>query len=386
MRAYIQSDNTKFTRLVSEVFSGNFPASDVNKMNIASLEKFVLRLVEHTSTEMSAKTLSRIKCKDKPKWWPSDVLIEDCNTKEKIKQFRITLKQLVVNCCNFFKTYNVTWLPNTKSWINDENFDVVRGIKRSGNEVYHPSHANKRRKTLLSKNFTADVPNESANTFGDPSETKLFCELDVIESPIDPDPLDQVSFLKLFSLGLNNNIIAKTGRPIFPRIIKFLNCPHIPLSSDAGKLMMKNENYSVPDYVTARKLDRVEWYVNKHIPKIADIKFEISFVPPKYTSRHFYKFPKRQLHQVRGNYAYNEFLIKLCKSLVVVIENEDLFLKKKQLDSFKISVTVPRVSEKILKKHLCNDVVIQIKKEPVIESITKVQFSKFGRRIKPPSN
>lgn len=381
MKAQIPSDNTKFKRLISEVFSGNFPASDVNRMNLASLEKFVLRLVEHTSNDMSAKTLSRIKCKDKPKWWPSDVLLEDCNTKEKIKQFRLTLKQLVLNCCNFFKTYNVTWLPDTKTWINDENFDVVRGIKRNINEVYHSAHASKRRKTLFSKNFTADVPNESANTFDDPSETNFIYKFDIIEPPVETEPLDQVGFLKLFSLGLNNNSVVKMDTPLLSRQIKFLNCPHIPLSSDAGKLMMKNENYSVPDYVTARKLERVEWYVNKNIPKFNDNKFEISFVPPKYTSRHRYKFPKRQLHQVRGNSFYNNFLLKLCKSLVIVIENENLIVKKQQLDSLNISVTVPRVSQKDLKKHLCNDIVVQIKKEP----ITKVQFSKFGRKIKAPT-
>lgn len=384
MRARIQSDSSKYSRLITEVFSGNFPANDVNRMNLAVLEKFVLRLVEHTSADMSAKTLSRIKCKDKPKWWPSDVLIEDCITKEKVKQFRTTLKELIVNCCNFFKTYNVTWLPNSKSRINDENFDVVRGIKRGGNDVYHPSHTSKRRKTLLSKNFTADVPNESANIFDDISEAKIRSNCS--EPPVESDPLDQVGFLKLFSLGLNNNAIVQTEQPVFSRLLKFHNCPHIPLSSDAGKLMMKNEKYSVPEYVITRKLDRVEWYINKQMPRVGDIKFEITYVPPKYTYSHLYKFPKRQLHQVRGNHAYNEFLFKLCKSVVIVIKNEDLLAKKKILESCKMCVTVPRVSENIIKQHLCSkDILIQIH-NVVDKPMPKMQLNKFGRRIKAPNN
>lgn len=378
MLAHIQSDNSKFSRLITEVLNGNFPARDVSKMNLAVLEKFVLRLVEYTSVEMSAKTLSRIKCKDKPKWWPSDVLIEECNTKDKIKEFRSTLKQLVLYCCNFFKTYTITWLPNTKTWINDENYDVVRGIKRSGNEIYHPSHNSKRRKTLLSKNFTADVPNESANVFDDSCDTKLFCNF--IEPPVESEPLDQVGFLKIFSLGLNNNTGIISDRPLYSRQLKFQNCPQIPLSSDTGKLMMKNENYSVPEYVITRKLDRVEWYVNKQIPKVIDIKYEICFMPLKAVATHFYKFPKRQMPQIRGNSAYNDFLSKLCKCLVVVVENEDLVAKKKHFDSFKISVTVPRVSGNSIKQHLRKDILIQIKQEPVVEKVNK-----FGRIIKPPS-
>lgn len=383
MRAFTPSDNSKFTRLIGEVFSGHFPASDVSKMNLASLEKFVLRLVEYSSANMSAKTLSRIKCKDKPKWWPSDVLIEECNTKEKIKEFRITLKQLVLNCCNFFKAYNITWLPNTKSWINDENFDIARGVKRGVNEVYHSSSQNKRRKTLLSKNFTADVPNESANIFSDLPDITLFDD-HYDEPPVDSDPVDQVSFLKLFNLGLNNNMVIKNERPIFSRQVKFHNCPHIPLSSDTGKLMMKNENYSVPEYVTTRKLERVEWYVNKHIPKVIDTKYEISFVPNKCKVKHFYKFPKRQLHQVKGNHIYSEFLFKLCKSLIVIIKNEDLLAKKRELDSYKLSVTLSRVPKQILNKHLCNDVVVMLNKKQVGEQITDLpKVSKFGRKIKP---
>lgn len=340
-------------KLVKEVLSGTFPKRQVSRMSYDRLEQFVLNLVKHTCVDVGAKNLSMIK--EKPKWWPRDVLIERPDSKQQVKQFRLTLKQLIVNCCNFFKNTG-----HTKLWINDENFDVIKvnGVRPRKSGCDTSNSTSIKLKTLSTKNIcVVSVPKIVPELF---SFSQDPCFLDGSEE-ITVDPVDQAGFLKCFDLVLNNNALPKPEAPSFSRPIKFLNYPQIPLSSDIGKSMMERENYNVPEFVAMRRLERQEWYVNKEIPRISQCNYEVSFVPNN-KFNHIYKFPKKQFHQFHGNYHYRTFLFKLCRPLIVLVENEDLIEKKRKLDSFKVSVKVPKLKTVQLKKYLCREARVVLRK------------------------
>lgn len=356
-------------KLIKEVLNGNFPKKQVTKMTSDQLEQFVLNLVKHTCVEVGAKNLSKVK--EKPVWWPSDVLIRKPLNKDRkmeTKQFRDTLKQLVQNCCNFFKGNNEKWLPPVNTWVNDENFDIdtVKSLKRSVPDESDSEHLRHKSKIIFSKSDPVIyVPNISSNSICCSADTVVSNQTEIYtDISVKEEPPNQIGFLKSFNLGLNNNDCPKPEVANFSRPIKFQNCHNIPLSSDIGKSMIKRENYGVPDYVTNRKLERLEWYVNKEIPRFVEVKYENSYVQNSKENEHFYKFPKRQFCQPRGNLAYQDFIFKLCKPLNVVLKRENLLGLKNKLDSLKV-VEISRLSKDILNRHVCKKFKVVLKQSHI---------------------
>ncbi|KAG5863642.1 hypothetical protein JTB14_015967 [Gonioctena quinquepunctata] len=361
MRSEVQNSGCARFRLLKEVLSGNYPEKSVSKMNVNSLEAFVLRLVDFTSVKASAKTVTTIDHTNKPKWWPSDVLIKkSLDNKESTKIYRGSLKQLIINCCEFFRDYKQQWLPLYKSIVFDENFDVkVKGEKRKSKDSYSNNLNNKKRRTLLHPKKDSVAVHHISLPF---VRIPTYEPVEFIASK----PLNQAEFLGLFRLGLNNNGIPKEIQvPNYSRVVKLQNCPHIPLSSDIGRAMIKRENYGVPEYVNERKLERLEWYVNKDNVKVVDNKYEISFDKSKDISTHVFKFPRKRYHQVN---SLTNFLCNNIKSLKVVLKNEDLIARKKQLDVFRVKVKVPKLSGRLLKKHLCKEAKVVLENKQVCKN------------------
>lgn len=197
-----------------------------------------------------------------------------------------------------------------------------------------------------------------------------------------PKPVNQTEFLNYFELSLNNNDIPKaTQVPNNSRVIRLQNCPHVPFSSNVGQLLMKKENCSVPDNVTERKIDRIEWYINRESPNpktVQNLNYETSYVPNKNYTEHDFRFPKRQYHQVLGNRHYTKYIYGICKPLDIDVENDDLVELKAKYDKLKMKVKVNKLSAKQLKKYVCKEAKIVIEKKKINTKSDEL-FSKVAK-------
>ncbi|XP_072383177.1 uncharacterized protein [Diabrotica undecimpunctata] len=349
-------------KIFQEVISGNYPAHNVNKMNISRLKHLVVRLVEFTSIQVSAKIRSPISETNLTNNWSldSDVLVPKLqNNKKNYKEFRSSLKRVVIDCSDFFKTCTLQWPPHGKSFENDENFDFIqtKAEKRKLRNSYSESNVSKRRKILLpctEKKFTSE-----------PYIPLSRC----IPGPQEPSkPLSQSEFLGTLKLNLNNNEIPKPQVPNSSRPNRLQNCPNIPFSSDLGQFLIKLENHKVPSSVSERKLDKLQWYINKNSQPMTNVPFEVNYCQNKKNNNHKYKFPIRQYHQLLGDHDFENFKYKLCKPLTVKLQNEDLVSLKKHYNKFKMKVRVKRLTEsqiksvvakkpKVEKKNVCKVVI-----------------------------
>uniref|UniRef100_A0A6P7F1P1 Dipeptidase n=1 Tax=Diabrotica virgifera virgifera TaxID=50390 RepID=A0A6P7F1P1_DIAVI len=309
-----------FENIFQEVISGNYPAHNVNRMNITRLKHLVVRLVEFTSIQVSAKIRPSV-CETNLTnnlSLDSEVLVPKLQNKNNYKEFRSSLKRVVIDCCDFFKTCSPQWPPHGKSFENDENFDFIqaKAEKRRLRNSYSESTVSKRRKTLL--------PCNEKKCKSQPYIPLSRC----VPGPQEPSkPLTQADFLGIFKLNLNNNEIPKPQVPNSTKPNRLQNCPNIPLSSDLGQLLIKLENHKVPSSVSERKLDKLQWYINRDSQPITNVQFEVSYCPNKKNTNlgREYKFPVKQHHQLSGNHHFEKFKYKLCKPLTVVLQNEDLF-------------------------------------------------------------
>ncbi|XP_057661146.1 uncharacterized protein LOC130896829 [Diorhabda carinulata] len=323
-------------RIFKEILNGNYPAQLVNKMNMRVLERFVVRLVEYTSSWAGAKTQStQSNNVSTSNWWS---LVEDLQVEKKQnkKEFRHNLKKILVYCSEFFQSYNNQWLPDSPPWINDENFDIIFARKRKKEYPCEVPPAKKRKK-LLSLVEKDEEPLVNSKKYS-PSSTQST------------EPLSQTEFLGILKLGINNNEIPKPFISSFIRPNRLSNCPHIPFSSDIGQLMIKKENVTVSSYVKERKLDRLEWYLNKDCSSITDSNYKLAYVPNKTTANeHFYNFPVKRYHKYR-DVQFQIFIHSLCKPLTVLLRNEDLPSLKKQYDKYKVSIFLPTLLDKQIRK------------------------------------
>lgn len=346
------------SKAFSDVIKGKFPEDAVKRMTIYKLRGFVVDLVKYTSAKAGKRSVSVVNRKNKPRWWPRDVLFEfdSLFNDVKSKEFRVTLQQVVEKCCEFFrnKPFERIWLSTNRTesvWINDENFDSVktRGVKRKKDIT--EANSVKRKKTLTSKNESA----VQVQVINRPVKAVVYLH-DIFKVPKKPESPTQQQFLKSLGLIFNNNYrVPASTVPHVSKLIKLHNCPNVPISSDVGKAIIKRENYTVPEDSTTKKIERLEWYVNRSPPKKTPQHYEVTYVDNKVSDLHIYKFPKKQFHQRDVDKLYTNFLLKLCKPLYVVVKQDDLTSKKKYCDSFNVTVSLRRLSVGQLNKYLCKN-------------------------------
>lgn len=354
------------------VIRGKFPKDAVKKMNIYQLQDFVVKLVKYTSANGGTRSVCVNNHKNKPSWWPRNILFEfdALSSKEKSNEFRVTLQQLVIKCCEFFRNtpFEQIWLPLNRTGaarINDENSVKTRGVKRKRNVTEVSSV--KRRKTLTPKNESALRVQQAINT---PVKAVVYL-CDIFKVPKKPEPPTQQQFLKSLGLTLNNNYKVSTSTfPQLSKIIKLHNCPHVPISSDVGKAIIKRGSYVMPDYSTAKKIERLEWYINRNPPKRTPQHYEITYVDDKVSDVHIYTFPRKQFHQSNQNELHSTILLNHCKPMSVVVVRDDLISKKKYLDNFKVNVSLQNLSIEQLNKYVCKNIQIRLTRTTVTKSST----------------
>lgn len=331
------SQNSSNTHLqqdthLQQVLNGDFPREALRKMNRKRLEKFVLQLVE-CSSDVGAKDakdftgLYRGLCLkeiNKPEWWPSERIISQSLTTDG-KYFMELMRFLVYKCCEFFKKPSENL--NTEAFVteNDEN---SRGVKRKCCEPSCSEIPSKRR-TLMPQNVTSKSSEsiEKETIIKNP----VIQLKDIFYKP-KPKVLTQDAFLNIF--GLQNTFDHDIEDPVVPAVlsssIKFNSCSVIPFSSDLGLELMKRDNHNCPEALKSRRLEKLEWYVNKTPPRYNEITYEVTYQEKKDTTFRSYKFPKRQIWQHPGDMIFQKKAL-FCQRLTIVLIRQDLEALQKKL-------------------------------------------------------
>lgn len=349
--------------LQERVFTGNFPKKAVSKMNRSRLERFVLQLVESTSGVSADEAqdfegLCRrlfLKEVDKPLWWPSDQIIAKTITPDG-KYLMGLLKFLVYKCCEFFKKPRENL--NTEAFVTQVDQNVRKSKRKLSAQYSEKTFVSDvtpvKRRTLLPRNNSVQVINKSI--------------LSEIKSPViklpdilyKPKSLDQDQFLKLFQLKSISSPIRENLSPLPLSsfgALKFNMCTHIPFSSDLGMELMRRDSHNCPDITKSRKLDRLEWHINKPDTNThSDISFPVTYQEKKNMTFHTYKMPKRQHYQQPGQFYYGEiedwhrrYLTVVCDDLKQLPTTSKSKLQVKHLlttSKSKLQVVLSRINEK----------------------------------------
>lgn len=345
--------------LQERVFTGNFPKAALSKMNRPRLERFVLQLVESTSGVSANEAqdfegLCRrlfLKEVDKPQWWPSDQIIFRTITPDG-RYLMDLLKFLVYKCCEFFK--------KPKENLNTEVFvtQVDESLRRSKRKLHSLHSAEsydseftpaKRRRTLLPRNYSAQVNKKNSEILSQIKSPVINLQ-DILYKP---KSLDQGQFLKLFKLKSISSPITEnlSGLPWTSySSVKFNMCTHIPFSSDLGMELMRRDNHTCPEITKTRKLDRLEWHLNKPSmnPEPAS-SFPVSYQEKKNTTFHTYKMPKRQHYQQPGQFYYEEIEDWHRRHLTVSVVCDNLKQLQKthgKKSNSKLQVVLSRITQK----------------------------------------
>ncbi|XP_066261647.1 uncharacterized protein [Euwallacea similis] len=312
------------SHVLTQVLKGNFPEMAVKKMNRDYLEKFVLKLVKYSSNVSTEEPkdfagLCRslfLKEAEKPEWWPSEQVISKTLTSDG-KYFMTLLRFLVYKCCEFFKKPSENL--NTELLVTD--IDSKQWIYRKRKLSDIDSAIPIKRRTLLprscckQKKSSENLPN---------IESQPIVDLRVILHK--PQVLNQNEFLRLFKLETTSSLTQEdTPIPsLITNTIKFNTCSHIPFSSDLGLELIKRDNHMCPEVTKSRKLDRLEWYINKLPLKVAEsCGYEVTYQEKKGLTYRYYKFPKRQIRQHPGDVAFQMKAI-FCRLLKVVLVRHNL--------------------------------------------------------------
>jgi hypothetical protein len=271
---------------IVHVLNGDYPEADLRRMSLPRLERLVSSLVQCTAEAVGAKTAS------KPKWWPSGLVFThpiDLGLSSE-REIKLAFKQLIVNCCQFFKRHALV-----------EN----RGKKRPRQHQLPPPKRHK--------------------------------------PP--PDSPSKTQFLAYFRLNAKRD--QPCERPEAPTpagAAKLTACINIPFSSDVGRLMAAREHHRITDDLKLKRLERSEWYTNKGAPRAAEVEYEAcTYKEPPHS--HTYRMPKRQHHHKRRSLHDADFLARFCTPLTVNLPRLDL--DKVRSDKRRELVVLIRDTEKM---------------------------------------
>ncbi|XP_066147394.1 uncharacterized protein [Euwallacea fornicatus] len=291
--------------LLNQVLKGHFPEMAVRKMNRDYLERFVLKLVKYSSNVSSEEpkdfaALCRslfLKEAEKPEWWPSEQVISKTLTSDG-KYIMTLLRFLVYKCCEFFKKPS----ENLNTELHVTEVDLKQRVNRKRKLSDDDGAIPIKRRTLLprscckqkksSENLRKMLPQPVA-------------DLRVILHK--PQALNQNEFLRLFKLESTSSLIQEDtpNSSLITNSIKFNTCSQIPFSSDLGMELIKRDNHICPEVTKSRKLDRLEWYINKVPLKAVEVcSYEVTYQEKKGLTYRYYKFPKRQIGQHPGDIAF----------------------------------------------------------------------------------
>lgn len=335
--------------LQERVFTGNFPKEAVSKMNRQRLERFVLQLVESTSGVSANEAqdfegLCRrlfLKEVEKPQWWPSDQIIYRTITPDG-RYLMGLLKFLVYKCCEFFK--------KPKENLNTEVFvtQVDENLRRSKRKLHSAeTYTPAKRRTLLPRNYTAQVNKKNSEILSQIKSPVIKLQ-DILYKP---KSLDQGQFLKLLELKSISSPITENLSPLTSYgSVKFNTCTHIPFSSDLGMELMRRDNHTCPEITKTRKLDRLEWHLNKPSMNTESASsFPVSYQEKKNTTFHTYKMPKRQHYQQPGQFYYGEIEEWHQRYLTVSVVCDNLKQLQKtygKKSNSKLQVVLSRITQK----------------------------------------
>ncbi|CAH0556587.1 unnamed protein product [Brassicogethes aeneus] len=299
-------------RTLKDVLNGSYPKNKITKMDVYDLELFVTKLVQCTK-QIVSKTLGK-EVNEKPSWWPTALelqYMELCKAQKKRKIKATILQRLVIKCSKYFKKYACNYNSVGEIFVNDENICITKKNRKVNQSTKNKLRINKGKNDMIANRYPI---------------IKLE---DILRKPTARKPVTQNNFLNYF--GLLPSSTEKEIKPdqyTFPsHPIKIHNSHHIPLSSDLGQMLLKRENHQLNETVLSRRLERVEWYINKAVPK-EDAKYEpLQSIPALPKHCHQYRYPKRQYHQV---YKDNNKKLQLCKPLKVVLKKCDFSSMKKK--------------------------------------------------------
>lgn len=185
----------------------------------------------------------------------------------------------------------------------------------------------------------------------------VFRELPQVK--IKEEPVTQEAFMGELGLAqtaspeeLTTNTSPKTA--IHPTI-KFNNGLNgrIPFSSDYGRHIVKRDRHFVPDCVTHRRLERLEWNLREcetpPPPRNAIGDYEVTYEPKKREYVRNYRFPKRQFWQKAWG-VKEQFARYLCRPVTVEVERMDL---EKARDEIKRGGVVVHQQLTVVIKPIC---------------------------------
>lgn len=310
--------------MLLSVLNGKYSEANLAKMATVKLERLLTQLVWCTSEFGEQSGKNGIKCYRRPKWWPKDV-----GFKLPIKQLRrrtyssLTwnrcLRRLVDDCsqfCNNQRTTPVKWRQeDTKE--NVENREKRKADKSSvsGVKTLIPQTSNGRilRNKVLSAINTNPV---------------LFVRLyDILKTPVVvPPAVSKNDFLRGFALQSKSDNVRSEREAIVPNSLRLAHVPHVPFSSDYGRVIISREKQPIPKEVHLRKIERLEWYTNdSHYPASTSsvASYPVTYDSGKEGSFHTYKFPRRQFYQGDSTLRTVSFLKSLCKPVSVRLTRID---------------------------------------------------------------
>ncbi|RZC39518.1 hypothetical protein BDFB_010067 [Asbolus verrucosus] len=291
---------------IVHVLNGDYPEADVKRMSLNGLERLVAKLVQCTAEAVGAKGTN------KPKWWPNGLVFNhliDLGLEDE-REVKLALKQLIVNCSQFFR--------ERTEW-NDEN---RKGRKRPRTE-----------RVGAAKRYRAFVQLP-------PKAFEPFLPMEERREPATAGAPTKDQFLRYFRL---NSKRCKMGQAVRPAVhvaaAKITNCTHIPFSSDVGRIMAAREHHHMPEELKLKRLERSEWYTNKAAPRAGEVEYETCvYREPNHT--HTYKIPKRQQYQKGHSFHNPEFLARFCTPLFVKLVRLDLEKVKSERDEVKKRLVV----------------------------------------------
>ncbi|XP_019874830.2 uncharacterized protein LOC109602826 [Aethina tumida] len=335
------------------VLNGGYPKNEIVNMDLYDLELFVDKLIVYTN-KLLPKSVGQ-DVNNRPKWWPNALEFDSFYAKNGVKKRRpkaSILQKLVIKCSRFFKKYSYNY--KTCQPFNDENSCRTANLQKKG-ASNKPNQPLVRRNLRLRKMKKIECP-----------IMKLpIVRLEDIMKP--PAPLNKEQFLKKFNLVPDNKQSVSnppSQPPSISQSVRLRTTINIPLSSEIGKKLLKRENHQVPQDVILRRLERVEWYVNKNNnePSMSSTTLRPS-IPQAPDYCHTYKFPKRQHHQMKHYHK----LLNFCRPVSVVLECCNMHKLKERY-------------EKELKENGSKELVVYLDKQP--KELTGSQENIVERKLR----
>lgn len=336
-------------RMLLSVLNGNYSETSLAKMATARLEKLLTQLVSCTSEHSVQSGKKGVKCYRRPKWWPKDMEFKFPITELHGKTLSSLtwnkfLRRLVTVCSQFCNARIAL-----VKWRQEETKENVEKRKRKTSGS--PLNCTKKQKTENSNGrILRNKVLSSLNT-----NPVLFVRLyDILKTPpVSPPAVTQNDFLQQLGLQTKSDSKCSDRKAITPPPLRLAHIPHVPFSSDYGRIIISREKQPVLAEVHLRRLERLEWYTkDTKSPASTNsaITYPVSYDFEKQESSHTYKFPRRQYYQGDSTLHTVSFLKSLCKPLSVRLTRIDCPKTKKGNGVLRdLKVLIPRVNIKKIK-------------------------------------